>query len=141
MRVLRNSGLIGAVAACFLMGCGGRGDRPDLGAVTGTVSMDGKPLPNVWVMFNPTAGGRTSIARTNEEGVYELMYLEGAKGANIGTHKVVIMTYHEDEIEEMKLNTGKSVEDPILPKYNSQTTLTEEVKEGENVIDFYLESE
>ncbi len=140
MEYYRNCSVLGVIGVCFLVGCGGRGDRPELGTVTGTVYMDGTPLPNVWVMFNPTEGGRTSMGRTNEEGEYELMYLEGTEGANIGPHKVVIMTYHEDEIEEMKLNTGKPVKEPIPARYNSQTSLTEVVEEGANVIDFHLES-
>lgn len=125
------------IAACFLAGCGGNSDRPKLGTVTGTVSMDDKPYPNVWVLFNPTTGGRTSMGRTNDEGVYELLYLEGTKGANIGPHKVVIMAYHEDEIEEARIN-NEPIEEPIPAKYNAQTTLTADVKEGSNVIDFPL---
>lgn len=139
MGTLRNRLLLCVAGACLLAGCGGRDDRPKLGTVTGTVFMDEKPLPEVWVMFSPSVG-RTSTARTDKDGKYELMYLEGSKGANLGTHKVVIMTYHEDEIEEMKINTGKPVKDPIPAKYNSKTTLTETVKEGKNVIDFHLES-
>jgi len=102
--------------------------------------MDDKPLPNVWVMFNPTTGGRTSMARTNEEGEYELLYLKGAKGANIGSHDVVIMTYHEDEILEMQAASNEPIKEPIPSKYNTKTTLTAQVKEGENVYDFPLKS-
>jgi hypothetical protein len=134
------NGIVCLVAVSILTGCGGSSDRPELATVTGTVYMDDKPLPHVWVLFNPTTGGRTSMARTDESGKYKLMYLEGAEGANIGTHNVVIMTYHEDEIEEIKLNTGQPVKDPIPARYNVQSTLTEEVKQGENVIDFRLES-
>ena len=101
--------------------------------------MDDKPLPDTWIMFNP-ASGRTSLARTNNDGEYELMYLEGVKGANIGSHKVVITAYNEDEIEEMKAGSNEPVKEPIPAKYNSRTTLTEEVKEGKNVIDFHLDS-
>lgn len=140
MNTPRSRCLTWFIGAWFLAGCSGRSDRPQLGTVTGVVYMDEKPLPDVWVLFNPTGNGRTSTARTSKEGQYELMYLEGAKGANLGSHNVVIMTYHEDEIEEMKANTGKPVKDPILPKYNSRTTLTAEVKEGKNHFDFHLES-
>jgi hypothetical protein len=128
------------IGVCFLAGCGGRTDRPTLGTVTGTVFMDEKPLPDVWVMFNPTAGGRTSMARTNKAGQYELLYLEGVKGANIGSHKVAIMTYNEDEFEEMKAASNGPVKEPIPRNYNSQTTLTAEVNSGKNNIDFHLDS-
>jgi hypothetical protein len=127
------------VGACFLAGCSGRSDRPQLGTVTGTVYLDEQPLPNVWVMFIPT-GGRTSIGRTDKDGKYSLQYLERVNGANIGSHKVMIQTYNEDEVEEMKANTKGPVKDPIPAKYNSDTTLNEQVKAGKNVIDFKLES-
>lgn len=102
--------------------------------------MDGKPLPNVWVMFNPTTAGRTAMARTNEDGEYEMMYLEDAAGANLGTHNVVIQTYAEDELYELQEASPTPVKEPIPAKYNSKTTLTAEVKEGDNVLDFPLES-
>ena len=125
MESLRNRCLLLDVGACLLAGCGGRGDRPELGTVTGTVFMDDKPLPDTWIMFIPTTG-RTSLARTNSDGEYELMFLEGVKGANLGSHKVVITTYNEDEIEEMKSASSEPVKEPIPAKYNSKTTLTEE---------------
>lgn len=128
------------IGTSLLMGCGGSGDRPKLATVTGTVFMDEKQVPNIWVMFNPTGGGRTSVARTNNDGLYELQYLEKVKGANIGSHKVVIMSYNDDELEEMRAATNKAVKEPIPSKYNSKSTLTEEVKAGKNVIDFHLES-
>lgn len=140
MGPLRTCCLLWMIGTCFLLGCGRRSDRPDLGTVIGTVFMDEKPLPDVWVMFNPTGGGRTSMARTNKEGKYEMLYLDGVKGANLGSHNVVIVTYNEDEIEELKVNSGKPVKEPIPSKYNSKTTLTASVKGGENVIDFRLDS-
>jgi hypothetical protein len=136
---LRNCLLMGLAAACLLAGCG-KGDRPELGYVSGKVTMDDKPMADVWVMFNPQGGGRTSIGRTDQDGEYELMYLEGAKGANFGTHKVVIVTFNEDEAEEMRSSTGEPIKEPIPAQYNTQTTLTAEVKEGDQVIDFALKS-
>ena len=139
METLRSRSLAWLLGGLLLAGCGGDDDRPQLGTVTGTVAMDGKPLPNVWVMFNPTSG-RTSMGRTNENGEYELMYLEGTKGANLGSHKVVVLTYNEDELYELQAAANEPIKEPIPAKYNSQTTLTKEVKEGENVIHFHLES-
>jgi hypothetical protein len=139
MASLRIRRLLWVVAAGLLVGCGGSGDQPDLGSVSGTVTMDDKPLPNVWVMFMPDTG-RTALARTDENGEYEMMYLEGTPGANLGNHKVSITTYSEDEAQEMAFNTGKPVKEPIPARYNSKTTLTAEVKEGDNDIDFPLTS-
>lgn len=139
MGSLRNYCLLGMMGACFLAGCGSRGDRPQLGKVTGTVYLDDKPLPNVLVMFSPTSG-RTSVGRTNEKGQYDLSYLEGTKGANLGSHRVMIQAYGEDELQELRGASEKPVEEPIPAKYNLKSTLKEEVKQGKNVIDFRLES-
>lgn len=139
MNSLRSRGFVWIVAACCVSGCGSD-DRPQLGTVTGTVTMDDKPLGDVWVMFNPQGGGRTSMGRTNQNGEYELMYLEGSPGANLGTHKVVIMAFNEDEAEEMRSETGEPIKEPIPAQYNTQTTLTAEVTEGDQVKDFSLKS-
>ncbi|MCA9012217.1 MAG: hypothetical protein KDB01_20835 [Planctomycetaceae bacterium] len=139
MNSFRNVSIFWFVGSCLLAGCGGAGDRPELGTVTGVVTMDDKPLPNVWVMFIPSSG-RTSIARTDENGAYDLKYLEGANGAKIDSHTVSIATYHEDEIEELRYNSQEPVTEPIPAKYNSKTTLKADVVAGANVIDFKLES-
>jgi len=140
MESLRSSSLFRVAVLCLLAGCGGADDLPKLGTVTGTVTMDDKPLPKVWVMFSPVANGRTSLGQTDDNGHYKLMYLEGAEGANIGKHKVVIMTYHEDEIAEMQVNTGKAPKEPIPAKYNSKSVLEADVEAGPQEINFPLSS-
>ena len=125
-----------------LVGCGGAPtDQPDLGTVTGTVTMNGQPLTNVMVVFSPE-NGRSSMGVTDAEGNYELEYVGDTKGAKIGQHKVSITTAQTDSSEE---SGGEESEAPaketIPPMYNSQTTLTEEVKPGENIINFTLTTE
>lgn len=121
---------------CLTAGCGGGAgsDQPDLGTVTGVVTMDGDPLSGVTVTFTPTEG-RPSNGVTDEAGKYELGYLRDIKGAVIGTHSVSITTP-----QEAPTPPGQKYKDPIPAKYNAQTTLTEEVKAGDNTIDFKLES-
>lgn len=121
---------------CLTVGCGGGAgsDQPDLGTVTGVVTMDGEPLPNVSVTFTP-AEGRPSNGVTDEAGKYELGYLRDTKGAVIGSHQVSITTP-----QDAPTPPGQKYKDPIPAKYNTQTTLTEEVKAGDNTIDFKLES-
>jgi len=60
---------------------------PDLGPVIGTVTLDGKPLADVTVMFQPE-NGRASTGLTDAEGKYELTFTEVAKGAKVGPHHV-----------------------------------------------------
>ncbi|WP_339743638.1 carboxypeptidase-like regulatory domain-containing protein [uncultured Rubinisphaera sp.] len=99
-------------------------DQPELGTVSGIVTLDEQPLPNVLVSFTPETGP-ASYATTGEDGRYELIYLDNHKGAVIGKHTVTITTPTDAP-------TGPEYKDPIPEKYNSNTTLTVEVSEGDN---------
>jgi len=119
--------------ACLLLlaaaGCCGNKDIPPLGTVTGLVTLDGKPLADANVAFAPELG-RTSIARTDAAGRYELYYDGPNKGAAVGRHRVIITTM--PSMDEAN---------PILvpARYNVQTTLTAEVKADKNTFDFALQ--
>ena len=116
----------------FASGCSS-GDQPELGEVSGTVTLDGKPLSGVWVGFAPTEG-RSSMALTDAQGHYELMYLDATPGAKVGSHKVAITTPQEDEFG----GQVKNFKELVPPQYNAKTILTAEVKSGSNTIDFPL---
>lgn len=113
-----------------LVGCD-RSDRPDLGSVTGMVTLDGQPLPNAWVTFIQK-GFRPSSDKTDANGRYELNYIRDIKGAALGTHTVKI-----------ELETPESAPSGIqqLPaRYHVDSQMEREVKEGTNVFDFELAS-
>jgi len=130
-------GLIPAVATllalAFLTSCG-NGDRPPLGTVHGTVTLDGNPLAKATVSFHPVGGGRQSSDRTDKEGHYKLTYLRDLLGAKIGPHKVTIRTAGAEDTE------AAHEKERVPAKYNEKTTLECEVKSGENTFDFTLES-
>jgi hypothetical protein len=147
-----------AIAAAFLlilgsMGCDDGG--PPLGSVTGQVTMDGKPLPNALVAFVPEGGGSTATGSTDANGNYELVCLD-RKGAPIGKHKVSVTTAAPSTTSSSTMTSdspdyakqasrnyadySKKVVEPIPAKYNSQTTLVQEVKSGNNVINLALDS-
>lgn len=116
------------------VGCGGKpSDQPDLGTVSGIVTLDGNPLADVVVTFDPKGGGRASVGKTDAAGRYELTFSAGARGAVIGTHSVSITTP-----SEAPSPTGGAAKDPIPAKYNRATTLTHEVQAGSNTINFDL---
>lgn len=124
-----------ALALFLCVGCGGgtADDAPQLGQVTGTVTIDGNPLANVSVTFT-SEKNQVSFATTDDQGKYELTYRGSNKGAEVGTQKVIIETV-------LEAPAGPGYKDPIPAKYNKQTTLTATVKEGENPpIDFALDS-
>jgi hypothetical protein len=117
------------VALACLTGCG-RSDRPPLGRVGGTVTLDGVPLPAALVVFTPSGPGRSAIATTDTAGRYELAFLRDIAGANVGSHTVRITTAGEDR-------GGKE----ILPaRYHRKTELTATVEPGDNTLDFSLQS-
>ncbi len=118
--------LLGALLT-VICGC----SEGDMGRVKGQVKLNGDPLPDATVTFQP-AKGRPSIAVTDKNGEYELMYKAGQPGAKVGSYKVTITTF-------------RSTEDKVFPervpeKYNKKSELTAEVKPGSNDIDFDLES-
>ena len=72
----------------LLLGCG-NSDQPELGAVSGTVTLNGAPLSHVEISFAPELG-RPSYGETDDKGKYELIYIRDTKGARIGKHKVSV---------------------------------------------------
>ena len=104
----------------LLAGCGKSG--PDLAPVSGVIKIDGEPMENVDVAFQPQEGKSPSYGRTDKNGHYELGYKQGVVGALVGKHTVRITASHE-----LMRNP------PNLPaKFNSSSELTYEVKSGKN---------
>jgi hypothetical protein len=151
---MRNASVaIGFLTATFLglSGCGGPSDQPELGQVKGTVTLDGKPLSGMAVVFQPD-NGRSAHGRTDAEGKYELTYIRDVKGTKIGHNRVEIGPSEAEEEEEdapemegddapppvqQPARTGK----PKIPaRYNTRSELEADVKPGENTFDFKLTS-
>lgn len=113
----------------------GNSDLPDLGRVTGKVTLDGRPLTDAMVTFQPSSG-RPSVGRTDTEGQYVLDYMANQPGAKVGSHQVMI----RKEVEA-KSSQGETIyKETLSPDYNQKTTLTAEVQPGPNDIDFSLSS-
>lgn len=111
---------------------------PPLGQVSGTVLLDGNPLPDARIIFQPQDGGPASHGETDAAGHYELIYAEGQPGAIVGPHRVSVETYR------IRLNeAGEAEEHPELvpQKYNAQSELSREVTAGAQTIDFDLEND
>lgn len=124
---------LAALAAAFALaaaiGCGSS-TLPPLGTVTGTVTLDGRPVPHALVTFTPEGPGRTSGGMTDAEGTYVLSYLQDVPGANVARHRVRISTVTEPY----------GFKETLPDRYHGQTQLTADVAAGANTIDFPLES-
>ena len=102
-----------------------------LGEVTGTVTLDGVPLANARIVFQPESQYRASYGVTDSQGSYELIYLRDVAGAVIGRHKVLIDRLAEREGEAAN---------PLPDEYNSRTKLKANIRSGSNSCDFALQN-
>ena len=130
--------LISTLLFCFSGCTGGSGEAvPELADVSGVVTMDGAPLVNAKVIFEPqeTTGNarrRASSATTQEDGSYNLDYNEDASGASLGKHRVAII-----KLTDNPEDAGKQL---VPTKYNDKSELTADVKADGNTINFDLKS-
>jgi hypothetical protein len=121
-----------SAAALLLAGCGG---GPTLGRVEGTVTLDGQPLADAKVEFQPTSGS-PSYATTDAQGDYKLMFAPDQYGAIPGDHVVRITTFQASS----EPGSTDVVEERVPAKYNSESELHKNVTTGRQEIDFPLSS-
>ena len=107
---------------CLLTaGCGEMKVAP----VTGTVTLDGKPLANASVRFQPTGGGRPSAGFTDEDGVYVLDYSMTEAGAEVGSCQVIIATGGGGDYDESGQVTKQQTKNQIPAKYAKDPVVVE----------------
>ncbi|HEY1380690.1 MAG TPA: hypothetical protein VGF55_28065 [Gemmataceae bacterium] len=124
--------LIGLLAG--LAGCSG---GPKIVPVSGTVRLDGKPLANALVAFNPAAppgrieaAGPGSMAVTDDQGHFALKIIgtDGRTvGAVVGEHRVRISTA---DLADDTGDVATRRKERVPAKYNTNTTLTFTVPPG-----------
>ncbi len=121
----------------FVTGCGSSG--PQLGVVTGTVTLDGKPVPGALVTFvSKEPNGTSSYGKTDDTGKYQLEFTTERLGAMLGSHDVTIVTNRASQSDEPDTGTVAKIEFVPIPKHYARGALTAEVKAGSNVRDFAL---
>lgn len=123
-------GTIAVVVAAYWLGnymSGGGRDLPELGRVTGKVTMGGAPLTGADVYFTPMdVKAKTAYGRTDEEGEYTLIYDEDARGAVLGKNRVEV---------SLIAPTGK---ERIEGAYSMADAKIHEVKPGSQRIDITI---
>jgi len=100
--------------------------------VSGTVTMDGRPLGGIAVVFE-SEGGVLSFGNTDDEGRYRVSYIRSARGAGLGRNVVRISTPTMGPSSPLRKDTIPAI-------YNTASTLAVDVTKGSNVFDFPLES-
>jgi hypothetical protein len=134
-------------------------EGPERAPVSGSVTLDGDPVPSGTVYFEPAADEARSASAPIMNGSYSIPEPEGP---NLGTYSVRIIGYakaperasgpagggeEEDEVEEEEVEDEDedqvdTLGDQIVPtKYNTETTLEVEIVSGANTHDFALTSE
>lgn len=153
----------------LVAGCASSGEF-DLVAVSGNVTMDGKPLAGAEVVFAPkaikdqAAVGPASVGVTDSAGRYVLKTVGGLEGVMVGDHKVSVKmnTVSEaeisakadeafkenpnitrDELRDIKAEARRAMESktPIPESYNRKTILSMSVKEATESANFDLKSD
>jgi hypothetical protein len=127
-----------ACAAIVVLTAGGCGGPENVGRVSGTITLDGQPLPGAVVQFQPLEGNAPSGGITDSSGRYTLRYTREHEGAVIGEHEVRISTYAAGDSEADP--PKPEVPEKLPAKYNTKTELKASVKSGRNTLDFALES-
>jgi hypothetical protein len=119
------------VAAILMVGC----EKPNIGTVTGTITVDGSPAKGGSIAFFPVDRKSSTAGSEIVDGKYAAKVALGAAKIEIRVPKV---------IGEKKLyNTADSPKKEILAeslpaKYNDQTELKLDVQPGENRQDYSL---
>jgi hypothetical protein len=131
---MRARSLLG-LAVVLALGCGSKKVAP----VSGTVTLDGKPLVGASVTFQPIAdegsvvAGHASMGKTDASGKFTLEQTTTKKnGAIVGKHRVSIslLTQEVGDHDARPPRGGWPVTDQVPEKYNMKTELTFEVPSG-----------
>ena len=123
---------VAAVFALVSIGCSESGIA--LGLVEGVVTLDGQPLPDANLEFQPL-GGSPSYARTDKDGHYEMQYSPERAGTTVGKHLVRIYTFRGETTKEGRPLT---IPETLPEKYHEASEMFREVTAGRQEIDFKL---
>jgi len=138
--------LFAGITMFVAIGCGGSNEMEfTKSQVQGTVSYQGKPLESGKIRFIPDGevingqvAGKAVFADI-KDGKYSL---STEQGATVGKNRIEIKSYRgTGRMMVTSAGDGKKEEEIVqfIPKnYNTQSTLSVEIKEGENVHDFDL---
>lgn len=124
-----------ALALPMLAGC-----SKDIGRVTGTVKINGEPVEGAVVTFAPV-GGRSSFAKTDAEGNFEMVYQGDTKGAALGENQVYITSYVPPEVDDNEKVVVPAKPERFPPEWNENSEQKVMVESGDNHFDFDVKAD
>jgi hypothetical protein len=139
--VYTTAGLLIVVAVLSLTGCGG-----SKASVTGTVTLDGKPIQGSRQLYGTVnfyradGSGAPATGMIRESGHYEVA-TGGTKGLEPGNYQVAITIKEILPPAEAGGLTGNKRIGPAKYGRPAESGLTAEVTPGRNTIDFALQSD
>ncbi len=137
--------LSAAVLMSVVVGCGGSPDQYEgakRASIKGKVTFDGAPVEGGIISFQGLDNSETQRKSGGPivNGEYEILE---AKGPNAGKYRVEILWPKPTGQKSKDPDSGQEIDvkrNVIPDRYNSASTLAEEVKAGENVFNFDLTS-
>ena len=113
------------VMAAVMAGCGRSKPPRQMQPVTGSVTLDGKPLQEGEIYFKKTAAGEVDILPVANG------QFQGEVG--VGTRRVEIYAYHEKEVVPMPGEPPEKTRENYIPaRYNVQSKLTAQIAPGDS---------
>jgi hypothetical protein len=130
--MIRANRYYAAVLTLVLAGCS---DRPyELAPVSGKVTLNGKPLPDAVVSFEPDGTvkdpGPGSSGETDTEGRFILATVDGQRGAVVGRHKVMLSTLKKKDSDAAFVKPGDIISPELVPEKYVKEPLTFDVPSG-----------
>ncbi len=117
-----------------LTGCGPSETVP----VKGTLLRGGKPLPNYALTFHPEKG-RPSVAVTDAEGKFEMVYTDKLRGVVRGKHKIYVHFAPPPVASyDPALTAAPADAQAIKEKYGSPQTTQKEIEITSPQLDLQL---
>lgn len=128
--------LTSGFAFVILAGCGEKG--PATVPVKGKVTLDGTPIENGNIIFEPKDGVGGPAGAEIKGGEYSVNVQPGPKRIRITAQKVV----GKKQVYPGSADSPEvDVTEEIVPaKYNTETTLEQDLSKGADNVDFKLES-
>ena len=136
-RVRCTGTVLTALMLCLLCGCSGGGDKTGRMSISGTVTYKGEPVSAGSIEFVPHPGVNTASGGVITNGRFSI---PADKGLEAGNYTIKISWIEAPPaVDEPGGLPGKDPVEKIPAKYNTKSTLTREIKQGQPDMEFKLD--
>lgn len=125
--------LLTMLGPCLLSGCGN-----PTATVSGEVTLDGKPLEDGIIVYDPSDGKNTAAQGKIEAGKYSVLTVPSSATVKISAQRVVGKRPDSDAPNATLIEIW---EEQIPERYNTETELKFEVQVGKNTKDWKITSQ